>query len=174
MRRMLSITLLVATLLTVLSLVASQSAAQASPAVLDTSHTVALVSSPQALSSTPRTRALAWARTQIGCWYHYGHTGPCSSGYDCSGFVYASYRHVGFYFGRDTYDMRHSSRLVRVKYPYPGDLAFFGTGHVELYLSGTLYHGTTLGAHHSGTRVSVRKYNSYYHPTAFYHVYGAR
>jgi hypothetical protein len=69
--------------------------------------------------------------------------------------------------------MRHSSKLVRTTHPKPGDLAFFGTGHVELYLYGSKYSGKTVGAHHTGTRVSKRTYSKYYHPTVFYHVKGA-
>jgi cell wall-associated NlpC family hydrolase len=136
-----------------------------------------LTISTQALSSsvsTPRQRAFAWAKGQAGCWYRYGHTGPCSHGFDCSGLVYAAYRHVGAYFGRDTSAMLRSHKLVRTTHPYPGDLAFFGTGHVELYVSGSKYNGVTFGAHHSGTRVGFRHYSSYYHPTAFYHVWGTR
>lgn len=122
------------------------------------------------IKKTPiRTLAYDWARKERGKPYVWGGTGP--RGFDCSGLIYEAYlkaAHVNI--GRDTYDMLANRHLKRVTHPHTGDLAFFGTGHVELYVSGTLYHGKTFGAHHSGTTISERSYNSYYHPSAFYEI----
>lgn len=123
------------------------------------------------VTTSKRVIALAWAKTQRGKWYVWGGIGP--NGYDCSGIVYAAYNRVGLHFGRNTTGMLYSGRIARTGHPRPGDLAFFGTGHVELYISGGLYNGVTFGFHHTGTRGGYRSYNSYYHPSAFYHVDGA-
>lgn len=122
-------------------------------------------------SFTPR-RILAydWALAQRGCWYVWGGTGPCWAGYDCSGLVYAAYRAAGVpYFGRDTYEMLASGRLHRAWNPVPGELAFFGSGHVELYAGGDW----TFGALGYGTAVGYHQWNQWWHPTAFYYVWGS-
>lgn len=129
---------------------------------------VALVA---AKSEPKRWKAMAYAKAQKGDPYRYGATGPGS--WDCSGLVQAAYRHAGISIPRTTGDMLHSRKLVTTTHPHWGDLAFFGTGHVELYTSGVKTHGRTYGAHKSGTRVGYRDYNSYYHPTVFKHVVGA-
>jgi hypothetical protein len=50
-----------------------------------------------------------------------------------------------------------------------GDLAFYGTGHVEFFVRP----GHTFGALNSGTRVGWHKWNAWWHPTMFFHVRGA-
>jgi cell wall-associated NlpC family hydrolase len=114
----------------------------------------ALVPVPQAQASSqvfPRLAAFDWAKTQAGKPYEYGGTGP--GGYDCSGLVYAAYRHAGFNLPRTTQEMLSSSMLGRTNSPNPGELAFFGSDHVEFvtYLNhvtfGALGPGTVLGWH---------------------------
>lgn len=124
-----------------------------------------------AYRTVPRyVRAYDWALSQRGCWYTWGGTGPCWAGYDCSGLVYSAYQHAGVsYFGRDTYDMLNSGRLHLVHHPHPGELAFFGTGHVELYVGGNW----TFGAQDSGTQVGFHQWNDWWHPTAIYYVWGS-
>jgi cell wall-associated NlpC family hydrolase len=118
-----------------------------------------------AMSATQRdAAAYRWALTQKGKWYSWGSTGP--STYDCSGLPYRAYLREGHPIPRTTYGMLSSRELYRVSSPRPGDLAFFGSGHVEFYAGGH----TTFGAHHTGTQVSYRTWNAYYHPTAFYRV----
>ncbi len=113
--------------------------------------------------------AYDWATTQRGKWYCWGGTG--SSCYDCSGLVYAAYRHVHIRLARTTYGMLHSGRLIRISHAHarPGDLAFFGPGHVELFDRANL----TFGAHDTGTRIGWVRFNRYWHPTAYYRVKGA-
>jgi cell wall-associated NlpC family hydrolase len=113
---------------------------------------------------TPGERALLWARTQLGKPYEFGATGP--GGYDCSGLVMEAYRHIGIKLPRTTYAMLSSSLLVRVSHPAKGDLAFYGSGHVELYAHGDF----TYGAHDSGTRVGWIAFSQWWHPTAYYRV----
>jgi cell wall-associated NlpC family hydrolase len=109
-------------------------------------------------------RALDWARTQYGKPYMYGGTGPF--GYDCSGLVQQAYRHVGVRLPRTTFQMLASPLLRRVAHPAKGDLAFYGSGHVELYAHGDF----TYGAHDSGTRIGWMQFNAWWHPTAYYQV----
>lgn len=137
---------------------------------LDVAQTQAMVA-PVPL----RLRALAWARTQRYKPYEWGEAGP--NGYDCSGLVYAAYQHLGVKrIARDTYGMlaQVGSVLKRVYQPEPGDLAFFGTGHVEFWLGKTTWgHGLdyTYGAAAPGTLINHhRLWPGSWWPTAFYQV----
>ena len=109
--------------------------------------------------------AAHWAAAQVGKPYVYGGTGPY--GYDCSGLVYAAYRKYGFALPRTTYGMLGSWHLYRVYHPMRGDLAFYGSGHVEIL---TATWGVTFGALHSGTALGYHRWNAYWYPTAFYRV----
>jgi cell wall-associated NlpC family hydrolase len=112
--------------------------------------------------------AFVWATHQRGAPYCWGGTGGC---FDCSGLVMAAYGHVHLYFGRDTFDMLGSGRLVRVsvRHVRKGDLAFFGSGHVELVAR----RGFTYGALHSGAPVSWHRITRWFHPTMYFHVRGS-
>lgn len=110
-----------------------------------------------------RLRAYFWALTKTGHPYQWGGTGP---GYDCSGLVMMAYRHVGIHLPRTTYEMLASPLLVRVSHPHKGDLAFYGSGHVELFKKW----GYTFGAHDYGSPVSLVHYGSWWKPTAFYRI----
>lgn len=65
--------------------------------------------------------------------------------------------------------MLRSRKLIRVRHPVKGDLAFFGTGHVELVQYKNRW---TFGARNTGTRVQSYR-NVYWRPTAYYRVRGA-
>jgi cell wall-associated NlpC family hydrolase len=112
-------------------------------------------------------RALLWAYRQKGKPYQWGGTGP--AGFDCSGLVYEAYRHQGINVGRDTSQMLASRRIYRVSRPHPGDLAFYGSGHVELYVRSH----QTFGAEDSGTRIGWHRWSVWWHPTMFFRVRGA-
>lgn len=89
---------------------------------------------PQARASTISVAAYDWAqqRPPIGTPYQWGGYG--NPGYDCSGLVAEAYGHAdGIWLPHSTYSMLSDSRLHFTWYPHTGDLAFFGTGHVELY-----------------------------------------
>jgi NlpC/P60 family len=125
-----------------------------------------------ATSSNPLPRrfiAFEFAVAQAGKWYCWGGTGP--SCYDCSGLVYEAYLHAHIVLGRTTYDMLDSGALIRISRAQArrGDLAFFGTGHVELVAHGNF----TFGAHAPGQRIGWIATNAYWHPTAYYRVRGA-
>gem|GEM_PF-1936495 len=110
-----------------------------------------------------RLRAYAWALSQAGAPYAWGGTGP---DYDCSGLVMMAYRHAGIRLPRTTTEMLASPLLVRVWHPKIGDLAFYGSGHVELFRKW----GYTFGAHDYGSTVGLIHYGWGWKPTAYYAV----
>ncbi len=140
----------------------------AGPAVAASAHSSAgthAASDRSRASVLPaRLRAFYWARTQYGKPYEFGGTGP--SGYDCSGLVMEAYRHAGIILPRTTYGMLRSWHLVRVRVPARGDLAFYGSGHVELYAHGDW----TFGAHAAGQVIGWIQFGPWWHPTAYYRV----
>jgi peptidoglycan DL-endopeptidase CwlO len=113
-----------------------------------------------------RLEAWRWALAQRHKPYIWGGTGPY--GFDCSGLVYAAYRADGVTLPRTTYEMLGSWRLVRIPKSEArrGDLAFFGTGHVELYDWGPW----TYGAAHPGSRIGFHRMNAYWHPTMYFRI----
>lgn len=82
-----------------------------------------------------------------------------------------AYRHVHLYLPHNTVQMLDSGKLRRIpkRNARMGDLAFYGTGHVELYAG----KHSTFGALNSGTLVGWHHPNSFWHPTAYYRVRGA-
>ncbi len=144
-------------------------AATAAPAAQANQASVArltAVGRPRTLAATTlprRLRAYRWALSRKGHPYVYGGTGP---GFDCSGLVMEAYRHAGIRLPRTTGGMLSSSKLVRVRHPRMGDLAFYGSGHVELFRRW----GWTFGAHDYGSRVGLIHYGYGWKPTAFYRV----
>jgi len=119
-----------------------------------------------AAASKVRLRAWNYALDQRGRPYIWGGTGP--GGFDCSGLVYAAYRAAGIVLPRTTYEMLRSSLLIPIpeSQAQEGDLAFFGTGHVELYDSAPW----TYGARAPGTMIGFHLMNSFWHPTTYFRV----
>jgi cell wall-associated NlpC family hydrolase len=137
--------------------------------------TLLLVLDPPAQASAraavpPHLRAYYWAVSQEGKPYTWGGTGPW--GYDCSGLVVSAYLHEGIRLPRTTYNMLGTGLLIPERAPRTGDLAFFGSGHVELALAGS---HTTFGAQQPGTVVWWHHW-SYawgYYPDMYFRVRGA-
>lgn len=81
--------------------------------------------------------AIKFATSQVGKPYVWGASGP--DAYDCSGLVYAAYKHAGYKFpaGRPwtgtliTYGTNVSRNELA-----PGDLVFPDPGHVQIYIGG--------------------------------------
>jgi len=124
-----------------------------------------LAPSPASASTrAQRLTALRWAERQAGKWYCFGGTGGC---FDCSGLVMEAYRHAGISIPRTTYGMLASPRLRRIPASQRkrGDLAFYGSGHVELVTA----HGT-FGAAAPGTRVGWHRPSVWWHPTMYFRV----
>jgi cell wall-associated NlpC family hydrolase len=107
---------------------------------------------------------------QIGCPYVWGGTGPCHThGFDCSGLVVAAYAHVGMWLPRTTSGMLASPMLKRVySDPEPGNLVFFGDGHVTLYF----WRHVVLQAPEPGENVQLTRWypGSGWVPTGYYKV----
>ena len=129
----------------------------ASPAQAATAH---------AIRMKLRLEIWHWALHQKGKPYIWGGTGP--HGFDCSGLVYAAYRHHDVKLPRTTYEMLGNWRLVRIRKSQArqGDLAFFGTGHVELFDHGRW----TFGAERPGTKIGYHRMNAYWHPTMYFRI----
>jgi len=101
------------------------------------------------------------AITKRGDWYVWGGAGP--NVFDCSGLVYWAYGASHRPISRTTYGMLGDIHIHFTTHPRKGMLAFFGSGHVELYVRP----GHTFGAHHTGEPIGYRAYSSYYHPTIY-------
>jgi cell wall-associated NlpC family hydrolase len=112
-----------------------------------------------------RVTALHWAEDQTGKWYCWAGAGPTC--YDCSGLVMAAYQEAGISLPHSTYAMLDSGLLEQVSAAdrRPGDLAFYGTGHVELV---TRY--GTFGALETGTQIGYHDTNEWWHPTMYFEV----
>ncbi len=127
---------------------------------------VPLAQTPASASTPPRRLvALWWAEHQAGKWYCWGGMGPTC--FDCSGLVMEAYRHAGIWLPRTTYQMLASPKLRRIPASdrRRGDLAFYGTGHVEL-----VTFGGTFGALDWGTRIGWHDPSIWWHPTMYFRV----
>lgn len=67
--------------------------------------------------------AVGFARGQLGCPYVWGGTGPCGSGFDCSGLAMQAYASAGVGIARTSQEQWAAGR--HVSSPQPGDLVFF-------------------------------------------------
>jgi cell wall-associated NlpC family hydrolase len=128
---------------------------------------VPLAPSPASAATKPRLVALRWAEHQAGKWYCFGGTGGC---FDCSGLVMEAYARAGISIPRTTYGMLASSRLRQIPASKRkrGDLAFYGSGHVELVTA-----RGTFGAAAPGTQVGWHHPSAWWHPTMYFRVNGA-
>lgn len=124
-----------------------------------------LAPSPASASTaSQRLTALRWAERQAGKWYCFGGTGGC---FDCSGLVMSAYRHAGISIPRTTFGMLASPKLHRIaaSQRQRGDLAFYGSGHVELVTA-----RGTFGAAAPGTQVGWHHPSAWWHPTMYFRV----
>jgi peptidoglycan DL-endopeptidase CwlO len=115
-------------------------------------------------SAALRLQAWRYALRQAGKPYRWGGTGPRS--FDCSGLVYEAYLSAGVALPRTTQEMLKSPLLVRIPKAEArtGDLAFYGTDHVEMYAWGDV----TYGAAHTGTRIGFHQMYPSWHPTMYF------
>ncbi len=100
----------------------------------------------QGPTSTQAERAVKFAYDQIGCPYVYGGTGPCSSGFDCSGLMMSAWGYAGIQIPRVSWSQMSSLPAVPLhtsngtfttQYLQPGDiLGFAGNSHVGMYVGG--------------------------------------
>ena len=85
----------------------------------------------------------------------YVWSGSTPSGFDCSGFTRYVYGQVGIGLDHSTYAQWDAGRHIGRSELLPGDLVFFGLGHVGMYIG----HGRFIHASHTGTVVSVDSLN---------------
>ncbi len=97
-------------------------------------------------------RAAQQAAKMVGRPYRYGGASP-SSGFDCSGLIYFSFRQVGIRLPRSTEDQLRASSAVSMSELRRGDLLFFDqegkkNSHVGIYLGGGKFvHAPSSGKH---------------------------
>jgi len=104
-------------------------------------------------------KAVAYAYGALGCPYVYGGTGPCSSGYDCSGLMMEAWAAAGVSIPRDSYDQEADLPQVSLSNLQPGDiLGFAGNSHVGMYVGG----GKLIDAPHTGADVELVALSGWY------------
>jgi cell wall-associated NlpC family hydrolase len=101
-------------------------------------------------TSTQAGKAVAFAYAQIGCWYHWGGTGPCGAGFDCSGLVQAAWAAAGVSIPRTTGEQWAALPHIAMSALQPGDLIYYsGVSHVAMFVGG----GYILDAPKTGEQV---------------------
>ncbi len=88
-------------------------------------------------TATQAGKAVAFVFAQLGCPYVYGATGPCHSGFDCSGLAQAAWAAAGVSIPRDTFEQWAALPHISMSSLEPGDLIYYnGEGHVAMYVGG--------------------------------------
>jgi peptidoglycan DL-endopeptidase CwlO len=86
-------------------------------------------------TGTQAEKAVAFAYAQLGCPYVWGGTGPCSSGFDCSGLTSQAWAHAGVAIPRTSGEQWAGLPHVSTSALQPGDiLVFNGATHVGIYV----------------------------------------
>jgi cell wall-associated NlpC family hydrolase len=87
-------------------------------------------------TSTQAEKAVQFAYNQLGCPYVFGGTGPCGSGFDCSGLTMQAWASAGVSIPRTSYGQA-TLPAVSTSSLQPGDiLEFAGDSHVGIYVGG--------------------------------------
>ena len=99
-------------------------------------------------TGTQADTAVKYAFNAIGCPYVFGATGPCTSGYDCSGLMYAAWGSAGISIPRVSYaqmsglppvSLHTSSGTFTTANLQAGDiLGFAGDSHVGMYVGNNM------------------------------------
>src|SRR4051794_40643371 len=77
-------------------------------------------------------QVVRYTRRLLGVRYSWGGISP-RTGFDCSGLVVFVYHHFGFSLPHYTVSQLSRGRHVPRRRLLPGDLLFFGLGHVGVY-----------------------------------------
>jgi cell wall-associated NlpC family hydrolase len=87
-------------------------------------------------TNTQAGKAVAFAFAQLGCPYVFGGTGPCGSGFDCSGLTMQAWAAAGISIPR-TSEEQAGLPAVPESALQPGDIIeFAGDSHVGIYVGG--------------------------------------
>ncbi|WP_027410754.1 C40 family peptidase [Anoxybacteroides tepidamans] len=92
-------------------------------------------------------KVITEAKKLIGTPYKFGGTTP--KGFDCSGFVYYTYKKAGKTLPRSSASMYQTGKKVHKSNLRPGDLVFFttykkGASHVAIYIgNNSIIHATS-------------------------------
>jgi cell wall-associated NlpC family hydrolase len=112
-------------------------------------------------TATQAGKAVAFAYSKLGCPYVFGGTGPCNSGFDCSGLTQAAWAYAGVSIPRTSYQQAGLA-AVSLSEIQPGDiLEFNGDGHVAIYVG----HGMLIDALHTGVPVEKVPFSGWYTQT---------
>jgi peptidoglycan DL-endopeptidase CwlO len=110
-------------------------------------------------TSTQGGKAAAFAVSKLGCPYVFGGTGPCGSGYDCSGLTQAAWAAAGVSIERTSEDQWASLPHVSTAALEPGDiLVFAGASHVGIYVGNNML----VDAPHTGLDVEEVSLTGWY------------
>lgn len=87
-------------------------------------------------TGTQAEKAVAFAYDQLGCPYVFGGTGPCNSGFDCSGLTSQAWAYAGVSIPRTSEEQAGLPAVARSDLQ-PGDIIeFAGDSHVGIYVGG--------------------------------------
>ena len=87
-------------------------------------------------TGTQAEKAVAFAYDQLGCPYVFGGTGPCNSGFDCSGLTSQAWAYAGISIPRTSEEQAGLPAVARADLQ-PGDIVeFAGDSHVGIYVGG--------------------------------------
>jgi cell wall-associated NlpC family hydrolase len=120
-------------------------------ATRDETQVVSVTQATAVKSTGLGSRVVAIAFRYRGTPYLWGGTSP--RGFDCSGFTKYVYARAGKELGRTVADQRSDVKFVSRSRAKPGDLIFFGSSHVAIYLGGN----RMIDSPHRGARVQARK-----------------
>lgn len=104
---------------------------------------------------------VGYALSFCGVKYNYGHANP-SEGFDCSGLVQYVFAAFGKQLPRTAGAQKAVCTPISESQLQPGDLVFWGTGHVGIYIGG----GNFVHAPTTGDVVKVTSMN-YFHPDSY-------
>jgi cell wall-associated NlpC family hydrolase len=111
-------------------------------------------------TATQAGKAVAFAYSKLGCPYVFGGTGPCGSGYDCSGLTQAAWAAAGVSIPRTSESQW--AGLPHVSSLQPGDIMVFnGAGHVAIYVG----NNELIDAPHTGLNVELVAFTGWYQST---------
>ena len=110
-------------------------------------------------TSSQADKAVAFAYARIGCPYVFGGTGPCTSGYDCSGLTMSAWAAAGVSIPRTSGEQWADLPHVSTADMQPGDIMVFnGAGHVGIYVG----NNKLIDAPHPGLDVELVSFTGWY------------